>query len=148
MPIFLAAPLDQGGNVSLILQVIILFLLILGLPLVREVNSKKNLLRHGYLTAVAMVLHTALVFAIMVPSFSDGISELGSLSIINNLNVLSHAVLGTLAEVLGVVLVVYWVGSKPSNMRCARLGKLMLPTIIIWGVSVANGALIHVFGML
>ena len=142
------AALDPVGNVSLILQIVILFLLILGLPLVRGVNTKKNLMRHGYLTAVAFVLHTVLIFAVMIPSLTDGLGELGSLSALNFLNVLSHAVLRTTAEILGIIIIAYWVGYNPSNMRCAKLRKLMLPTIIIWAASIVNGTLIHILGTL
>jgi hypothetical protein len=54
----MAAPFDPLGNVVLSLQIVILFLLILGLPFVKGKDSKKNLTRHGYLTALALALHT------------------------------------------------------------------------------------------
>ena len=140
--------LDPVGNVSLVLQVVILFLLILGLPMVRGANTKKNLMRHGYLTVVALALHTALIFAVMVPSFNEGFGELGELSILDSFNVWSHAVLGTTAEILGIILIVYWLAKKPSTMGCAKLKKWMLPTLVIWVISLVNGTLIHILGML
>jgi hypothetical protein len=69
--------LDPIGNVSLLLQITILFLLVLGLPLVKGDNTKKNMTRHGYLAVAALVLHSVLIFAIMVPSFDNGLGELG-----------------------------------------------------------------------
>ena len=68
------------GDISLVLQVVILFLLILGLPLVRRTGNKKNLMRHGYLTVLALILHTILILIVMIPSFSSGFGELGELS--------------------------------------------------------------------
>ena len=140
--------LDPVGNVSLILQVVILFLLILGLPMIRGANTKKSLMRHGYLTVVALVLHTILIFAVMVPSFAKGFGELGEISILDSFNVWSHAVLGTTAEVLGIILIVSWLAKKPSTMGCAKLKKWMLPTFVIWVISLVNGTLIHILGML
>jgi hypothetical protein len=140
--------LDPVGNVSLILQVIILFLLILGLPLVRGANSKKNLMRHGYLTVVALALHTILIFVVMIPSFLAGFGELGEISVLDSFNVWSHAVLGTTAEALAIIMISIWLYNRPSMMACAKLKKWMLPTFIIWTISLINGTLIHILGML
>jgi hypothetical protein len=140
--------LDPVGNVSLVLQVVILFLLILGLPLVRGATTKKNLMLHGYLTVVALGLHTVLIFVVMIPSFSNGFEELGGLSVVNSFTVWSHAVLGTAAEVIAIALIVPWLYRHPSRMACARMKKWMMPTFIIWVIAIVNGALIHILGML
>lgn len=58
----MSVPLDPLGNISLVFQVVILFLLILGLPFVRGMGGEKNLMRHGYLTVLALILHTILIF--------------------------------------------------------------------------------------
>jgi hypothetical protein len=140
--------LDPVGNVSLSLQIAILFLLILGLPFVRGQSSKKNFTWHGYSTIVALVLHTILILIVMLPSFSKGFSEFGELTLFNSITVWSHAVLGTAAEVLGIVLVVVWLRRGPSKMACVLWKKWMMPTFIIWIVSIVNGALVHILGML
>jgi hypothetical protein len=144
--------LDPVGNVSLILNVIVLFLLIMGLPLIRGVNTgvnaKKNFIRHGYLTMVALVLETALIFIVMVPSFLRGVGNLEGLSVLDSVNVWSHVVLGTIAEVLGFIIVLPWLYKHPSKMACGKMMKWMMPTLIIWIIVVATGTLIHVLGML
>jgi hypothetical protein len=127
---------------------VILFLLILGLPFVRGIGGKKNLMRHGYLTVLALVLHTLLIFIVMIPSFSGGFGELGELSFLNAFNVWSHAILGTAAEILGLIVVGFWLSKPLSNMACVRMKKIMLPLFIIWTISLINGALIHILGML
>jgi hypothetical protein len=144
----LTVALDPVGNISLILQVVILFLLILGLPFVRGANTKKNLMLHGYLTLVALALHTILIFLVMVPSFSKGFGELGGLSVLNSVTVWSHAVLGTAAEVLAIILIVPWLYKHPSRMACTTMRKWMMPTFIIWVIAIVNGTLIHILGML
>ena len=141
-------PLDPVGNVSFILQVVILFLLILGLPLARGVGGKKNLMRHGYLTVLALILHTLLVFIVMIPSFSNGLGELSGLSFFYAFTVWSHAILGTAAEILGIIVVGFWFSKPLSNMACARTKKIMLPLFIIWTLAIINGALVHILGML
>jgi len=142
------AALDPIGNVSLSLQVAILFLLILGLPLTKGPSGKKNFLRHGYSTVAALILHTILIFLVMTPSFITGFSEFGELSLFASVTVWSHAVLGTVAEVLGVIIVVAWLVKGPSKMSCVVWKRWMIPTFIIWVVAVVNGALVHILGLL
>lgn len=144
----MATALDPVGNVTLVLQVTILFLLILGLPFVKGEGSKKNLTRHGYLTALAVALHTVLIFVVMVPSFVRGFSELGGQSIVDIANIWSHVVLGTVAEALGVFLIAAWLYKPPSMLACSRWKKLMMPTFVIWVISLVGGTLIHILGML
>jgi hypothetical protein len=141
-------PLDLMGNISLILQVTILFILILGLPFVRGAGNGKNFIRHGYLTVFALVLHAILIFIVMIPAFAEGIVEITSLPLLSTINVLSHAVLGTIAEVLGFVIVGLWISKPLKNMACLKTKRLMLPLFIIWAVSLVNGAIIHIFEML
>jgi hypothetical protein len=140
--------LDLLGNVSLSLQVAILFLLILGLPIERGFIGKKNFIKHGYLTIVALVLHTILIFVVMVPSFANGLGDLGSLSFLASFDVWSHVVLGSVAEVMGLIIIVVWLSKPLSMMRCAKLKKWMLPLFVIWVISLVNGSLLHILQLL
>jgi hypothetical protein len=144
----MSVSLDPVGNISLILQVVILFLLVLGLPFVKGAGGKKNLLIHGYLTVLALILHTLLIFIVMIPAFSSGFAELGELSFLNASTVWSHVILGTAAEILGFIVVGFWVSKSPSKMACGRMKALMLPLFIVWTISLINGALIHILGIL
>jgi hypothetical protein len=141
-------PLDPVGNISLVLQVVILFLLILGLPFVKGIGVKRNLLMHGYLTILALITHSVLIFIVMIPAFSNGIGELSGLSFLAALTVWSHAILGTVAEILGIIVIGFWVSKPLSNMNCLRMKKVMLPLFIIWTISIVNGAMIHILGLL
>jgi hypothetical protein len=140
--------LDPAGNVSFILQIIILFLLILGLPFFRGQINRKNFILHGYSTVFALVLHTVLIFLVMIPSFTNGLGELAGLSLFDSLTVWSHAVLGTVAEGLAIIMVVSWLSKGPLQLACSRWKKWMMPLFIVWVISIVNGALIHILGML
>jgi len=141
-------PLDPVGNISLVLQIVILFLLILGLPFVRGIGVKKNFVTHGYLTVLSLILHSFLIFIVMIPTFTNGIGELSGLSFLSTLTVWSHVILGTLAEILGIIVVGFWVSKPFLKMNCLRMKKVMLPLFIIWTISIVNGAIIHILGML
>ena len=136
------------GYVSLGFQVLIFFLLILGIPLVRGTGNKKNLMRHGYLTVLALILHTSLIIILMIPTIDSGFGALNGLSFLDSLTVWSHVILGTAAIILGFIIVGFWLSKPLSNMACLRAKKIMLPLSIIWIISLINGALIHIFGIL
>ncbi len=125
-----------------------MFLLILGLPFVRRDTSKKNLTIHGYFTVASVVLHTVLIFLVMIPSFASGVMDLETSTVLDIVNVWLHVILGTAAEVLGIIIVVTWLRYGPSKMMCVRLRKWMLPTFVIWAISVVGGAIVHIFGMI
>jgi len=144
----MAVPLDPVGNTVLSLQIVILFLLILGLPFVKGRDRKRNITRHGYLTALALVLHTVLISIVMIPSFNANFEAIGNLSILESIDIWSHVILGTIAEVLGVILVGFWMLRSPSKMTCTKRKKWMMPVFVIWTISLVNGALIHILGII
>ena len=148
MLLLLEVALDPIGNITLSLQVAIIFLLILGLPFARGSSGKKNLMRHGYLTVLALILHTLLIFIVMIPNFAGGLSGISSLSMLSAIDVWSHVVLGTAAEVLGIIIVAFWLSKPLTMMRCTKMRRWMLPVFIVWMISLINGALIHILGLL
>jgi len=136
------------GYVSLGFQVLIFFLLILGLPLVRGAWNKKNLMRHGYLTVLALTLHVSLTIILMIPTIDGGFGALNGLSFLDSFIVWSHLILGTAAIILGFIVVGFWLSKPLSNMACLRAKKIMLPLLILWTISLISGAIIHIFGIL
>jgi hypothetical protein len=136
-------PLDLAGNITLTLSIASLFLLIVGVPLVRELKNAQNFKRHGYLTIVALAIETILVFIVMIPSFTSNFDDVLSLSALSALNTWLHVGLGVIAEVAGFVYVVMWLAFSLSTMQCLRFRKYMMPTFIIWIIAVISGALIH-----
>jgi len=144
----MAVPLSPIGNVVLSLQIVSLFLLILGLPFVKRKGHKKNLIRHGYLVTLALVLHTVTMLIVMVPSFSINLNSIENLSILQSITVWLHAATGTAAEILGIFMVAEWAFKPLQQMTCARRKWLMMPTFIIWTVSLITGAVILVVGII
>jgi hypothetical protein len=134
------------GDFSLIIQVVILFMLVLGLPLSKggPVNSK-SLLRHGYLTAFALALHTVLVIVVMIILAFGGYAEIFSLPLLSLTLSLSHMVLGFVAIAMGYVVVAFWLSKPLSNMGCYRARKIMMPLLVVWAVSLVLGAIVHLF---
>jgi len=76
---------------------------------------------HGYLTIFALILHSVLIFIVMIPVFNNGIGELGGLSLLAALTVWSHVILGTVAEILGIIVIGFWVSQPLSDMTCLSL---------------------------
>ncbi len=139
-------PLDPLGSVVLALSVIIWFLLVLGLPLVRGINTKKNLKRHGVLATAALALQTVFL-VIMVPVFATHFNSILALPPLFAVNSWLHFILGSAAIASGFVYSVLWLILYNSGMRCARAKKYMLPTLIVWASAIVTGALIHLLQM-
>lgn len=142
-------PLDPLGTIILTFSVVVLFLLVLGLPLVRGINTKnkKNLKRHGILVTFALALQTVFVLVVMVPSFANNFYATLALSPVYAVNTWLHFILGSAAIVSGFAYTGLWLAFYSSGMRCARAKKFMMPTLMIWAVSIITGALIHLLQM-
>jgi hypothetical protein len=110
--------------------------------------NKKNLVRHGYLTVIALVLHTSFTIVLMIPTIYSGFGALNGLSFLDSLAMWSHTILGTAAIILGFIIVGFWLSKPLSNTACLRTKKIMLPLLIIWIISLISGALIHILGIL
>jgi hypothetical protein len=135
--------LDLLGNITLTLSVTSLFLLILGLPLVSSIKNSENLRRHGYLTIVALILETILVFVVMVPSFLTNINAILVLPFDSSLDIWFHIGLGVFAEGAGFVYVALWLVYSRSRMMCLKAKRWMMPTFLIWIIVIMSGAIIH-----
>lgn len=83
---FVMMPLDPLGTIILTLSVVVLFLLVLGLPLVKGINTKKNLKRHGILATFALALQIVFTLVVMLPSFTDNFEAILALSPIYAVN--------------------------------------------------------------
>jgi hypothetical protein len=84
----------------------------------------------------------------MIPSLAGGVNEFADMSLIASVTVWSHVVLGTLAWILGIIIIASWLWKGPSKMTCAVWRKWMMPVFIIWMISIFNGALVHIFSLI
>jgi hypothetical protein len=129
--------------IFLILQAVFLFMLVLGVPLSKGAGNRKNFIRHGYLTIAALMLHTISVIIIMIYLAINGLLTLADLPILNSLTITSHAILGTAALVMGFIIVGFWLSKPLGSMNCYRAKRLMMPTLIIWIMSLILGYAIY-----
>ncbi|HLN89328.1 MAG TPA: hypothetical protein VK253_04615 [Candidatus Binatia bacterium] len=140
-------PLDFLGTLILTFSVVILFLMILGLPLVRGINNRKNLQRHGILAASALVMQTGLFVVEMFPALAINFGSILDLKPVYAINVWLHFTAGSVAFISGFAYAGLWLASYTSQMRCVRLRKYMMPTLILWALAIVTGGLIHFLQM-
>lgn len=128
------------SDVNLLFQLAILFVLVLGFSFKR----RRIYAKHGATMGIAVALHTVAIFAIMVPSLSALIGSFENLLALPELVILSHAVLGSLVELLGLYLVVAWVSHHREVKICFENKKFMKPTIILWLIELALGIFVYI----
>lgn len=128
------------SDVNLLLQLAILVALILAFFF----KSRQRYLRHGATMGIAVTLHTVLIFAIMVPSFASLVGSFGNLLAPSALMILTHGVLGSLVELLGLYLVLAWALHRWNVKVCHGNKRFMKPTIILWLIEIALGTYVYI----
>ena len=126
---------------SLVIQIIVLFLLTYGYFLKRKLKFRK----HGIIMALAVILHLAIVFYVMIPSFVFAVipnyvvpTPLAWVSLVG----LIHGILGSLALALGVWIVASW-RFRRNIQGCINRKKIMLNTLAVWVVSLVLGIILY-----
>ncbi len=140
--------LDFQGNIVSIIQVIALIFLIIGVYPYRIRTKNRNLIMHGFLSITAIGLNLATVLSIMIFSFSDNFVSIGSLPLAQSAVVWSHAVLGVVAIVLGLIIILSWVTHPLGELGCSKMWRLMMPTFIIWAFALILGLVIHIYNII
>jgi len=128
-------------TISLVIQIIALFLLVYGYWLKKKMKFRK----HGIVMALATVLHLALVLYVMIPSFVLAVipdyvvpTPLALASIAG----LIHGILGTTALTLGIWFVASW-GFRKNIKGCINKKKLMCKTFFVWISSLIFGIILY-----
>ena len=104
-------------DINLILQVVMFVVIVIGL-----VYKNKNKFKiHGELMGIAVILHVISFFAVMLPSFNDGIDYFTTATCeVGFQTTWIHAIPGAIAMILGIVLVGAW-ALRPANITaCSR----------------------------
>jgi len=122
--------------ISLVLQILILFLLLGSIWF----KAAKKFRQHGLTMLTAVVLHTTTIVAVMIPSFG-GISSGHFSTVISALAIL-HGTLGALAEILGVWVVASW-RLRDSQEHCISKRRVMRLTLVTWIIAIILGVLIY-----
>ena len=139
--------LDFQGNVVSVIQIIALILLVIGVYPYRIRTKNRNLIMHGFLSILALVLNLATTISVMIPSFSTNISLITNLSILQSTVVWLHVASGIAAILLGFVIIASWVTHPLGELGCSKTWKLMMPTFLIWTLAIVLGISIHIFNI-
>jgi len=137
---------EIAGDISLGLNVIALIFVTVGI--VRRKGSKKVMIRHGFLSLLGFAIKLATVFVVMIPALLVASSDLAELSALPLGLVVVKVVLGIAGDAMGFVCIVPWLLKPVEQMGCYRVKKWMLPTFIIWSISIILGAIIHLGGIM
>jgi uncharacterized membrane protein YozB (DUF420 family) len=132
--------LTMLSYLDFIIQIAILGVLVISYFFIR----KKNLRQHGALMTSVFVVNTILLVAVMLPPFlSEGTEIFGNILDMDSLLLLSHHVLGLIAELLGAFLVFRW-AIKAFNTSFCKGKILMRVTMGTWLASILLGAVIFI----
>lgn len=127
------------ADLSLLFQVAILLVLLVSL----RFKFKRSYLRHGVSMGLAVVLHTVSIFVVMVPSLLASGGLFGDLLDRLALVVLSHAVLGSFVEVLGLYLLSVLVLNRGVSKACFKNKVIMRVTFALWVVELIVGVYVY-----
>lgn len=114
--------LDFQGNVVSVIQVIALILLIVGIYPYRIRAKNRNLIIHGFLSILALVLNLATIISVMIPVLSSRITLISGLPILQSTIVWLHVASGTGAVLLGFVIIVPWLLHPLGNSDVQKRG--------------------------
>ncbi len=134
-------PFALVATASLAIQIVVLFLLIYGYLLKKQLRFRQ----HGIAMFAAVVLHLATVFALMIPSFVLAIVPhfiIPKFYGITSVVTLVMAVAGALAASLGVWLVASWHFHDVKG--CFKKKRIMLTTMAMWLVSLSFGIVLYI----
>jgi len=124
----------------MVIQIAVLVLLFIGIWL----KGTKKFRQHGIAMLAAVALHTVTIVAWMVPSFSSIFTPSGAIDFADVLTVaiMTHAVTGIAAAILGIWLVASW-RLKTDMKTCFAKKSAMRVTITLWLIALAIGVILY-----
>ncbi len=140
--------LDIQGTVVSVIQVIALIFLLIGVYPNKIRIKNRNLIMHGFFSVVAIILNLATVISVMIPVFVGSLASISNLSFVQSVFFWSHAVLGIVAIVLGLIIIFSWVVHPLGELGCSKMWRLMIPTFVIWAFVLFLGLVIHIFNII
>jgi hypothetical protein len=129
------------GQVNLAFQIVILAVLFASILFMK----RGRFFSHGTGMLTAVILNAVSFFLVMGPSLIGRIqlvevNPFGRLSLI----ILTHAMVGGAAEVLGVWIVASW-HLQSSTQKCVMRKRAMLVTAVLWVAAILLGFLLYGF---
>jgi len=134
---FLGMGATYWADLNLVLQVLMGLALLLGWRLAR----KGNFQAHGLCQSAVMVLNLILIVMIMLPAFNRQVAAKIPSGFHNAyyLAAAIHASLGTLAELLGLYVVLVATKLLPETLRFKNWKRWMKTTLALWWLTLLFG---------
>lgn len=134
---FLGTGATYRADLNLVLQVVMGLALLLGWWLARRQKFRA----HGFCQSAVMILNLALIVMIMLPAFNRQVQPKvpSGLSDAYYLVAAIHAGLGTLAEFLGLYVVLVATNLLPASLRFQNWKLWMKTTLALWWISLLFG---------
>ncbi len=130
--------ISAQGN--LVFQTIILVVIFASLLL----KNRRKFFLHGSTMMIAVILNALSLIMVMGPSLLDLRQSVINRPISTiSLATLTHVSLGTLAEILGVWVILSW-RLRSSIQHCVRKKKMMQVTFALWLIAMFSGILLYV----
>jgi uncharacterized membrane protein YozB (DUF420 family) len=126
-------------DLNLLIQITILVILAVSLIL----KFKKKYMEHGATMGIAVALNTVSVLLVMVPSLLSKQGLFEDLTTGFALATISHAILGSLAEILGIYLLATWIFHRHDVKTCFKNKRIMRATTFLWLVELIIGVYIY-----
>jgi hypothetical protein len=125
------------ATISLLIQLTVLVLLVTSYMLKRREKFRL----HGILMLSAVIVHAAMVFWLMIPSFNAIVVTAG-LSSFSVTTAMFHAPFGIISLILGIWVVGSW-RLRKSIAFCAPKKRIMLFTFITWIIAITLGVILY-----
>jgi hypothetical protein len=133
---------DLQDTSVIVIQIIALILPTLGVYPYRIRTKNRNLIMHGFLGILALILNFVTIFWVMLPTFSATIAFIGEIPILQAVIILLHAGLGVTSIILGLIIIVSWITHPLGELSCSKTWRLMIPIYLIWIVTLILGFII------
>jgi hypothetical protein len=134
--------LDLQDSIVIVIQIIALILPTLGVYPYRIRTKNRNLIMHGFLGILALILNFVTIFWVMLPTFTATIAFIGEIHILQAAIILLHAGLGVTSIILGLIIIASWITHPLGELSCSKTWRLMIPIYLIWIVTLILGFII------
>lgn len=134
---FLGAKATFTADFNLVAQLVMGLLLLIGMILARRQRFRL----HAFCQSAVMILNLALIFAIMLPQFRRQVIPQVPSHFSDNYysSAFIHAALGTLAELLGLYVVLVGTKLLPETLRFTNYKAWMRTTLALWWITILFG---------
>jgi hypothetical protein len=140
--------LDPQGIIIIVIQIAAFVMLLIGVYPAKQREENKNLIKHGFFSTLALAVNLATVFVAMIPVFQKIVNSTSISSFAQFPFMWAHALVGTATLISSIVMIASWILAPITELGCAKRWRLMKPTLIIWAISIALGAIINVYELL